>query len=134
MPWRTAAGVLGMERTTLAVAPRWLAKYFSVLPAAIDRNTAPAIGEAAQVRQHGIHGLRLDREDDDLRRLADLAAGRDAAQPVLARPQRLDRLGDDRIGRRQPARQPAFQHGAAHLAAADQQQLAPLSTAIVSGP
>ena len=42
MPWRTAAGVLGIERTTLAVVPRWLAKYFSVLPAAIDRNTAPS--------------------------------------------------------------------------------------------
>jgi hypothetical protein len=26
----------------LAVVPRWLAKYFSVLPAAIDRNTEPS--------------------------------------------------------------------------------------------
>src|SRR5258707_386479 len=42
MPWRTAAGVLGMERTTLAATPRWAAKYCSVWRAAIDRNTEPS--------------------------------------------------------------------------------------------
>ena len=82
------------------------------------------VGEAAQIGQHDIHGLRLDRQHHDLRCFADLLARRHGAQAWLVRPQRLDRLGDDRVRCRKAARQPAVEHGAAHLAASDQQQLA----------
>jgi len=82
------------------------------------------IGEALEVGQHGIHGLRLHREHDDLGRVAHLRGRADGAQTRLLRPQSLDRLGDESVGSRKPARQPAIQHGAAHLAASNQQQLA----------
>src|SRR4029453_12589948 len=48
----------------------------------------------------------------------------DGAPARRARPQRIDRLDDDDIRRRETARQPAFQHGAAHLAATDEEKIA----------
>ncbi len=84
------------------------------------------VGEAFEIGQHGIHGLRLHRQHDDLRGLADLRGRTDGAQPGFLRPQGLDRFGNYGVGSGQPARQPAIEHGAAHLAASDQQQLAHL--------
>src|SRR4029453_13611440 len=144
MPWRTAAGVLGMERTTLAVAPRWLAKYFSVLPAAIDRNTEPSsakrfrsgstpsidCGLTASTTMPGV--LATSEVEGTGRRpgVRGLSASPGSATTPSAaggpgaRPQRTHRPGDDDIGGRDPAPQPAFQHGTAHLAATDEEKIA----------
>jgi hypothetical protein len=104
-----------MDRTILACCG-WAAKYQRL---AGDRQEHRAlVGKAPEIGQHAVHRLRLHRQHDDLGRVADIGRRSDRAQPRLTRPQRLDGLSDDGVGRGEAARQPSLEHGAAHLACA----------------
>ncbi len=63
-PWPIAAGVLGIARTTGVAAPNAASKRAIVVPAAIERTTAPLRASARISRQHRGHRLRLDREHE----------------------------------------------------------------------
>ena len=122
MPRPIAAGVFGMARTSAAPGNASSRKR-SVRPAMIETTTvaAPTNGASAGITSGAICGFTAtttaatspSAPGDGLRRRPRRAQRRD-----LARGLRLDH--GDLLGAK-PERQPALQHGAAHLARADQQ-------------